>query len=918
MPATTAAAHGLAAPGAPLLALNGHDVNGVCAEQQGPHASILAELEELLMHGHRRDALTAAVNAGLFDHALVIASSLDKDIWRDTVEKFISHGLTGQAVSTSDVRDPPRAGLIDSRRSSAANSAAGAATVRLSPNLRLSQAELQVTYSHLAGQNPAWVEDFFAHQCIGEDSHAIWPAAAALILSSGPSNDSATLLAMGDGLRAQGRFIAAQFLYLLAPPQVVFGNTEPGARITLIGADRPMQDFCFRRNVDHIYLTEIVEFALSLAPAPKGTEQFTGLPHLQAYKLLHAYQLAEAGETTAASKYCEAISTAIKAAAPTKPILPGAPAPGKGYYNLTLLQQLKDAEMLFAPGPQGKSSWTTKIQRPTMDGMGGALEGFLTKFIAGDDTPPPTSSDNTAPKEEAEVVGPFSHFSAITPAAVGAPERAPSVVSLRAPSPYQRSPSALSVQHPQYGTNGLLTPRGAASRQLVGTRPSMSVDTGDTPLHTAGPSRAASPGPYAPHGNGAAPPSAGPYASGAGEQTDPYAPSVQAADHYAPESQVDNPYAPGSQIDDRFAYGAQGEHLPEAQAEFEPEVRTGYAADDQGDNALDGQVDANTVGPESHVMENDVTVVPAQRAETPQQHTRAPSSTDQEEFSSAEEPPSTAASHEHSNVPMYGEGTGPDSDGFLAMADVPDFGIAPEPETGYEPQSEEEDDDLGLGNASGVKPEEKNEKAEQNKKEAEAKAREAEEKAKAGGGWLSRLFAKKQNQTDDGKPVYKAHLGEKTTMYYDKELKRWVKPGQEAPAAASATPPPPRGSSKAGPQSAPTTRAGTPAGTPSDQAAATAATPPSGPPRATSSLAERDDHAALQPPRAAPPAGLAAKSAPASTIGSGPPSSAATPKPVGGETPTPRRAGPDEPTPGPPRASRNKKKPLNRRYVPLG
>lgn len=882
-----------AAPGAPTLTLNGHKVSGLSAEQQDTYAAVLAQLEELLMLGQRRDALTAATDAGLFDHALVIASSVDKDTWRATVEKFIYHGLNNdQSMMDTSALEPPRPSFLDSRRSSVTNSSQTTMTggnASLSPNLRLSRANLQVAYSLLASQSPVWAKDFFSQQCVGEEVHAVWPAAAALIISSRTNGDSSFLLAIGDGLRAQGRFIAAQFLYLLAPPQVVFGSAE-GARLTLVGADSVFQDFAFRRNVDHIYLTEIVEFALSLAPTPKGVEQFAGLPHLQAFKLLHAYQLAEAGDTAAAAKYCEAISTAIKAAAPSKPIPVGGPQPGAGYYHLTLLEQLKQAELLFAPNSQNKSSWTNKIQRPTIDGMGGALEGFLTKFIAGDDensTPP--KPDNATPKDDSAAVGPFSHFSAITPEAIGVPERAPSVLSLRAPSPYQRAPSVQpGLQAHATDPNGLLTPLGAAQRQ---------VEAGHPQHHPAGPTRAQTPGMSAAYSsytppNGLAPP------------TDPYAPSTAQAsvDPYpvhATTSNVD-PYAPSGEesSDVAFTQGAQPDQ---------------YAS-----------------GFESHAMEAEATVVPEERAlegaQTPSQN--PPSSTDQEEeFAPAEEGSLTSPSDDTGAAPMYGEAAEASSDGFMQMADVPDFGTVPASESGtaqaQEPNDDpvEDDDDLGLGN-SGGNSRKANEEVDKKKKEEEeakskAKAREAEEASKqAGGGWLSRLFNKKQSTTEDGKPVFKAHLGEKTTMYYDKELKRWVKPGQEAPAAASAPPPPPRGAAKSAPKSEPPTRASTPAAPPmSEQGEGNA--PSTGPPKPTSSSASTDDHAKLQPPQASNPPGAAAKSAPASTAGSGPPSSG-TPTPVGkNQENALSRPAPNEPTPGPPRAARNKKKPLSRRYVPI-
>ena len=72
------------------------------------------------------------------------------------------------------------------------------------------------------------------------------------------------------------------------------GASNPAARLQLIGAVNP-QSCSFFRDPDAIIFTEIAEFALSLATPAKGQEPFVGLPHLQAFKLLRAYSLAELG-----------------------------------------------------------------------------------------------------------------------------------------------------------------------------------------------------------------------------------------------------------------------------------------------------------------------------------------------------------------------------------------------------------------------------------------------------------------------------------------------------------------------------------------------------------------------------------------------------------------------------------------------
>ncbi len=58
----------------------------------------------------------------------------------------------------------------------------------------------------------------------------------------------------------------------------------------------------FHKLSDPIILTEIAEFALSLASSNKAQEPFAGLAHLQAYRLIRAYQLADLGHTTIAMR----------------------------------------------------------------------------------------------------------------------------------------------------------------------------------------------------------------------------------------------------------------------------------------------------------------------------------------------------------------------------------------------------------------------------------------------------------------------------------------------------------------------------------------------------------------------------------------------------------------------------------------
>ena len=55
-------------------------------------------------------------------------------------------------------------------------------------------------------------------------------------------------------------------------------------------------------DLESVMLAELVEFAFSLIPTVKGQDPFVGFPHLQALKLQHAADLADAGLVSQAQK----------------------------------------------------------------------------------------------------------------------------------------------------------------------------------------------------------------------------------------------------------------------------------------------------------------------------------------------------------------------------------------------------------------------------------------------------------------------------------------------------------------------------------------------------------------------------------------------------------------------------------------
>src|SRR6266581_8812120 len=178
--------------------------------------------------------------------------------------------------------------------------------------------------------------------------------------------------------------------YLLAPQSAILGNIGTPGRVTLVGSHGPTTTPNFHVSDDAIVFSEIVEFALSVAPPSKGQEVFNGLPHLQTYKFVRAASLAEMGHMLAATRlvsqpfftekgsqylnfrYCEAITACLN----RTHTLP----------HPALSEQLREFtdRLVGAPHLDKSGSWIRgKMTRPSLDSLGNWLGGRLTEFVAG-------------------------------------------------------------------------------------------------------------------------------------------------------------------------------------------------------------------------------------------------------------------------------------------------------------------------------------------------------------------------------------------------------------------------------------------------------------------------------------------------------------------------------------------------------
>lgn len=267
---------------------------------------------------------------------------------------------------------------------------------------------------------------------------------------------------------------------------------------------------------------------------------------------------------------------------------------------------------------------------------------------------------------------------------------------------------------------------------------------------------------------------------------------------------------------------------------------------------------------------------------------------------------------------------------------------------------EEDDDDLGLGNSSGrrkasnadgtrfeagdASPRDsvasssaahhaaKQNESEGKKDDTASNASGSDEKRqelKPSASWFGRLWGRSPSTDSAAQQAQakakKAHLGEETSFVYDKELKRWVNKKAGDSGSASSTPPPPP----------PRTQSASPASQPDRSTGASSAPPMRGPPsgtltmgRATPPISEGNEEGSsgLAPSRGPPGMGSLSRARSNLADHSMPPASqppmgsAAGPvRGSGASTPAGGVSGP--PPPGGSRMGTVKKRPIKSRYV---
>ncbi|TFK42566.1 Sec23-binding domain of Sec16-domain-containing protein [Crucibulum laeve] len=386
--------------------------------------SALDRIEDFLLRGERRKAYHFALDEKLWAHAMVIASSIDKEAWKEVVNEFLKNelALKNDTSTSSSMYGADSSVNFNGRESlrvaySLFSGQGAAAVQELAPQNLLARVNGRLQPAVISTMTPR-TPNFAALGAspIPVESLSNWAETVAMMIFSPlTSETSSALTALGDQLVANKWTDAAHACYLLSPQTSIMGGLgNPAFRIVLVGSQSPSLYPSFTRDPDPFIFSEIVEFALSLTPTVKGQEPFIGLPHLQAYRFVRAISLVELGDMQLGSRYCEAITASLTRGSP--------------YFTPALLEQLKGLEDRINGIHQGdkSGSWIGgKLTKPSLDTIGGWLEGRFTKLVTGDADTPTTSEPEVSKTEDRPFAGPFSHYSTIsstTPSARSSPQ----------------------------------------------------------------------------------------------------------------------------------------------------------------------------------------------------------------------------------------------------------------------------------------------------------------------------------------------------------------------------------------------------------------------------------------------------------------------------------------------------------------
>ncbi|KAF2097051.1 hypothetical protein NA57DRAFT_13517, partial [Rhizodiscina lignyota] len=212
----------------------------ISADATNPQA--VAIIREHLSKGDREKAAWMAVDERLWGHAMLISSTLSKDIWKQVIQEFVRKEIKGVGTGSESL-----AALYEV----------------FAGNWEESIDEL-VPASARAGFHMINTADPAGSNKDATSGLDKWRETLLLILNNRSPDDTQALLTLGKLLAGYGRIEAAHICYIFARQIVYFGGAEdPQAQMTLIGAD-PRVHVDFGKDMESVLLSEVYEFALSM------------------------------------------------------------------------------------------------------------------------------------------------------------------------------------------------------------------------------------------------------------------------------------------------------------------------------------------------------------------------------------------------------------------------------------------------------------------------------------------------------------------------------------------------------------------------------------------------------------------------------------------------------------------------------
>ncbi len=351
--------------------------NGAAQEPLGPASGVkalsepsdpqaLSTVRNLLLQGDREKAVWCAADQRMWGHAMLISSTLTKDVWKQVIQEFVRKEVKITGSSTDSL-----AALYQT----------------FAGNWEESIDEL-VPPSARAGFQMVSLDEGINSKRNSLEGLDSWRETLSLILNNRSADDLKALATLGRLLASYGRIEAAHICYLFAGPACYFGGSDdPQSNIALIGADHINQPLDYDRDLESVLLTEVYEYAMSLSSAGPQSP----MPHLQSHKFHHAICLAEYGLRSEAQAYCDAIAASIKSN--SRP---------SAYYHPNLLSQLDELTKRLSQSPKDGSSWMSK---PSMEKVSGTVWAKFNSFIAGEEADAAATASAQGATTEA---GPFA------------------------------------------------------------------------------------------------------------------------------------------------------------------------------------------------------------------------------------------------------------------------------------------------------------------------------------------------------------------------------------------------------------------------------------------------------------------------------------------------------------------------------